>query len=133
MLTSLRKIPIQMWDATSDQLVPFTGTQLFARRLDDLDYRYEFWAFAPAEHLTLAGHDQYEPSAAFLGDAKVDRNPAHATYVRNDTMDFPDDGTKADHAYWLSDINVADREGSPFGTIDVRSEAFGVADPPAGE
>src|SRR4051812_48933752 len=133
MLASLRNIPIQMWVAVSDELVPFTGTQLHARRLDDLDYRYEFWAFAPAEHLTLAAFDQYEPSAAFLGDAKVDRNPAHVTFVRNDTMDFPDDQTKADHAYWLSDVNVSDRDSSPFGTIDVRSEGFGVADPAAGE
>jgi hypothetical protein len=69
----------------------------------------------------------------FLGDDKVDRNPAHVTYVRNDTMDFPEAGTKADHAYWLSDINVSDREASPFGTIDVRSEGFGVADPAASE
>ena len=133
MLASLRNIPIQMWVAVSDELVPFTGTQLHARGLDDLDYRYEFWAFAPAEHLTLAAFDQYEPSAAFLGDAKVDRNPAHVTYVRNDTMDFPEAGTKADHAYWLSDINVSDREASPFGTIDVRSEGFGVADPAASD
>jgi hypothetical protein len=133
MLPSLRNIPIQMWVAVSDELVPFTGTQLQARGLDDLDYRYEFWAFAPAEHLTLAAFDQYEPSAAFLGDARVDRNPAHVTYVRNDTMDFPDDATKADHAYWLSNIAVSNRESSPFGTIDVRSEGFGVSDPAAGE
>src|SRR5215208_2571081 len=133
MLASLRNIPIQMWVAVSDELVPFTGTQLHARGLDDLDYRYEFWAFAPAEHLTLAAFDQYEPSAAFLGEAKVDRNPAHVTYVRNDTMDFPEAGTKADHAYWVSDVNVSDREASPFGTIDVRSEGFGVADPAASD
>jgi hypothetical protein len=48
-------------------------------------------------------------------------------------MDFADDATKADHAYWLSDVNVSNREASPFGTIDVRSEGFGVGDPAAGE
>ncbi len=132
MLASLRNIPIMMWVAVSDELVPFTGTQLHARGLDELDYRYEFWAFAPAEHLTLAAFDQYDPSAAFLGDHEVDRNPAHVTYVRNDTMDFADNGTTADHAYWLSGIAVSDRETSPFGTIDVRSEGFGVDDPAAG-
>src|SRR5829696_6646996 len=132
MLASLRHIPIQMWVAVGDQLVPFSGTQLHARGLDDLDYRYEFWAFAPAEHLTLAAFDQYEPSAAFLGDAEVDRNPAHVTYVRNPTMDFPDAGTQADHAYWLSRIEVSDAS-STFGTIDVMSEGFGAGDPAATE
>jgi hypothetical protein len=130
MLASLRNVPIQMWVAVGDQLVPFTGTQLHARGLDELDYRYEFWAFAPAEHLTLAAFDQYAPSAAFLGDAKVDRNPARVTYVRNPSMDFADAGTTADHAYWLSGIELANR-GANFGTIDVVSEGFGVGDPAA--
>ena len=133
MLPSLRNVPIQMWVGVEDQLVPFTGTQLQARRLDELDLRYEFWAFGGAEHLTLAANDEYGPSAAFLGDARVDRDPAHVTYVRNPTMDFAEAGTKADHAYWLSRIAVRDGSGeSPRGTIDVRSLGFGRGDPPAG-
>jgi hypothetical protein len=130
MLASLRHVPIQIWVGTTDQLVPFTGTQLQARGIDDLDYRYEFWAFTPADHFTLAVFDQYAPAAAFLGEARVDRDPAHVTYVRNPKMDFPDAGTVANHAYWLSDIELSDSGGSaPNGTIDVRSEGFGVADP----
>ena len=132
MLASLRHLPTQMWVGTTDQLVPFTGTQLHARGLDDLDYRYEFWAFAPADHFTLATLDQYEPSARFLGTHEVDRNPARVTYVRNPTMDFADAGTKADHAYWLSGIEVATAtERNPFGKIDVTSEGFGRGDPVA--
>jgi hypothetical protein len=112
--------------------VPFQGTQLQARGLDDLDYRYEFWAFAPADHFALAIHDSYAPAAAFLDDARVDRNPAHVTYVRNPKMDFPEAGTVADHAYWLSGVELADATGAaPFGTIDVVSEGFGVGDPAA--
>jgi hypothetical protein len=132
MLASLRNVPIQMWVMVSDELVPFAGTQAQARGLDALDYRYEFWAFSPGEHLTLAANDEYGPSAAFLGDARVDRNPAHVTYVRNPKMDFADDGTTADHAYWLSGIEVSDGSGAaPRGTIDVRSEGFGTGDPAA--
>jgi hypothetical protein len=132
MLASLRHIPIQMWVAVGDQLVPFPGTQLHARGVDELDYRYEFWAFAPAEHLTLASFDQYEPSARFLGTARVNRNPAHVTYVRNPTMDFADAGTRANHAYWLSGIEVSKATANdPFGTIDVQSEGFGRGDPSA--
>ena len=132
MLPSLRNIPIQMWVGTTDQLVPFTGTQLHARRLDELGYQYQFWAFAPAEHFTLATNDEFGPTAEFLGEARVDRNPPHVTYVRNPSMDFPEVGTKAGHAYWLSGIEIADdSDDTPFGTIDVRSEGFGQGDPAA--
>ena len=133
MLPSVRNIPFLMWVATSDELVPLSSTQEQASRFDDLGYRYDFWAFAGAEHLTLAINDEYGPVADFLGDAKVDRNPAHVTYVRNPTMDFPDLGTTADHAYWLSGITLRNDGGSaPRGQIDVRSEGLGRGDPVPG-
>ncbi|MFL5827359.1 MAG: glucodextranase DOMON-like domain-containing protein [Thermoleophilaceae bacterium] len=132
MLPSLRNVPIDMWVATTDELVPFAGTSKQAQGLDDLGYRYEFRAHQPADHLTLAINDEYSPAADFLGTTKVDRNPPHVTYVRNPTMDFSHVGTTADHAYWLSEIAVRDNSGSaPRGTIDVRSDGFGVGDAPA--
>ena len=132
MLGSLRHVPIQMWVGTTDELVPYQGTVLHARGIDALDYRYEFWSFAPADHFALAVYDQYQPAADFLGDHRVDRDPAHVTFVRNPTMDFAGSGQVANHAYWLSGVEVANpSEASPFGTIDVRSEAFGTGDPDA--
>src|SRR3712207_7213030 len=65
--------------------------------------------------------------------SKVDRDPAHVTYVVNPKMDFPEVRTVADHAYWLSGLRVRDAGGEePRGTIDVRSEGFGVGDPVPG-
>jgi pimeloyl-ACP methyl ester carboxylesterase len=133
-LASLRNIPFLIWNAASDELVPYAGPVEQANGFDRLGYRYEFDTFAPAEHLTLAVHDQYAPAAAFLGDARVDRNPAHVTYVRNPKMDFANAGTVADHAYWLSGIALRDGSGSaPLGTVDARSEGFGAGDPKAGD
>ena len=104
-----------------------------AQTFDDLGYRYIFDSFAPAEHLTLAIHDQFQPAADFLGDTKVDRDPPHVTYVVNPTMDFPGVRTVADHAYWLSGLKLRDGSGdAPLGTIDVRSHGFGVGDPAPG-
>ena len=52
------------------------------------------------------------------------------TYVVNPTMDFPADGTVADHAYWLSGMKVRDGSGAnPLGQVDARSQAFGEGDP----
>jgi hypothetical protein len=47
-------------------------------------------------------------------------------------MDFPADGTSAGHAYWVYGVALREAGGSaPLGTVDVRSEGFGVGDPPA--
>ena len=131
MLPSLRNIPFLIWDAVTDELVPYPGVGQQANTFDQLGYRYEFDSFAPADHLTLVINDQFQPAADFLGTTKVDRNPAHVTYVVNPTMDFPEMGGPANHAYWVSGLKLRDSSGgAPRGTIDVRSEGFGVGDPP---
>ena len=56
------------------------------------------------------------------------------SYVVNPTMDFRSAGTVADHAYWLSGLELRNAGGeAPVGKVDARSEGFGVGDPPAGE
>jgi C-terminal binding-module, SLH-like, of glucodextranase len=133
MLPSVRNIPFMIWNAVQDELVPYAGAVAQAETFDQLGYRYVWDSFAPAEHLTLAFHDQFQPAADFLGTTKVNRNPAHVTYVVNPTMDFPKVGTVADHAYWLSGMKLRDASGdAPLGTIDVRSHGFGVGDPSPG-
>jgi hypothetical protein len=50
--------------------------------------------------------------------------------VYNPATDFPDVGTAAGHAYWISDVRVRDRAANGGrGLVDVRSEGFGVGDP----
>jgi hypothetical protein len=130
MLASVRNVPFMIWDGALDELVPVAGAQAQAQTFDDLGYRYVFDLFAPpVDHLALASNDEYGPAATFLGTAKVDRNPPHVTYVVNPAMDFPDDGTVADHAYWLSGLKLRDDSGAaPLGQVDARSAAFGVGD-----
>jgi predicted esterase len=129
-LASMRNVPIMMWVMHADELVPFVGTEQQARTFDALGYRYDFWAYAPGEHLTLSINDEYQPAADWLGQGSVDRNPPHVTYVANPHMAFPALGLEADHAYWLSGVTLRDASGAaPLGTIDVRSEGFGLGDP----
>ncbi len=135
MLASVRNIPFLIWNGTEDELVPVAGAQAQAAKFQELGYRYEWDLFGTADHFALAINDSYGPAASFLGTTKVDRNPAHVTYAYNPTMDFPDAGTAAGHAYWVSDLALRDASGSaPLGTIDVRSDGFGVGDPaPSGQ
>ncbi len=130
-LASVRNIPFLIWNEASDELVPYSGVVAQVNQLRTLGYRYEFDTFTVGEHLTLAIDDQFQPAADFLGTDLVDRNPAHVTYTYNPTMDFPGVGTTAGHAYWVSALKLRDGGGAaPLGTADVRSQAFGVGDPP---
>jgi hypothetical protein len=134
MLASVRNIPFLIWDETTDELVPIAGVLEQVKTFDSLGYRYQFDDFQAGEHLTLAINDEFQPAAEFLGTEEVDRNPAHVTYVYNPTMDFPADGTTAGHAYWVYGVKLREDSGSdPLGTVDVRSEGFGVGDPSASE
>jgi hypothetical protein len=129
-LASLRNIPALLWNSTGDELVPYAGAVTQASTFGSLGYRYEFDSFSPADHFLLTFNDQFAPGAAFLGNNKVDRNPAHVTYVVNPKMQEPAYGFVGDHAYWLSAIKVRDASGAaPLGTIDVRSQGFGQGDP----
>jgi hypothetical protein len=131
MLASVRNIPFLIWDEKTDELVPIAGVKEQVKRFDELGYRYEFDEFQAGDHLTLAINDEYAPAAAFLGTETVNRNPVHVSYTYNPTMDFPADGTSAGHAYWLYAIALREAGGqAPIGTIDVRSEGFGLGDPP---
>jgi hypothetical protein len=140
-LASLRNVPVLMWNNHGDELVNNLGFQETADALDELGYRYELDAFQPCanpacsalfpNHLQLAINDWFQPPAEFLGDARVERNPAHVTYVVNPARDFPDLELVGDHAYWLSELELGD--GAEQGEIDAVSHGFGVGDPEPGE
>jgi pimeloyl-ACP methyl ester carboxylesterase len=140
-LPSLRNVPILMWNNHGDELVNNFGFQETADALDELGYRYELDAFQPCanpgcsplfpNHLQLAINDWYAPAAEFLGEHRVDRNPAHVTFVRYPSREHPDLKLVADHAYWVSRIEL--RDGAEQGQIDAVSHGFGVGDPAAAD
>jgi dienelactone hydrolase len=138
MVASLRWVPFLMWNARSDELVPSASFVPAADALAGNRYRYRLNTFVPAEplpptpaphHITLAANDWFEPAARFLGTSRVLRDPPRVTYVRNAAIDFPRYRTTADHAYWVSRIRL--RDEAQLGTVDVRSQGFGVGDAPA--
>ena len=98
--------PVLMWNNHGDELVNNLGFQETADALDALGYRYELNAFQPCanagcsplfpNHLQLAINDWYAPPAEFLGSARVERNPAHVTYVVYPARNHP--GARASSA-----------------------------------
>jgi hypothetical protein len=126
-LPSLRNVPILAWNATADELVPVDGTVENTQQMTAAGLRYIEQLYTAADHLTLATNDQYGPGAIWLGTHRVNRNPAHVTFVVNHAEDNVAAHVIADHAYWLS--KVTPRRAGATGTIDVRSLAFGAGDP----
>ena len=90
--------------------------------------RFEQRTHLTADHLTLAGNDEYTEGAEFLGTARVDRNPSRVTFVVDPREDNARGLVVADHAYWLSGLRVRDASLGT-GTVDVRSAGLRHRDP----
>jgi len=125
MLGSLSHVPFMIWNGVEDELVPYAGALKQGQTFAELGLDHIFDSFLTADHFTFAINDEYGPAAEFLGERKVERNPARVTYVRNPSMDFTELGTKADGAYWLRGVKTA---GKGRGTIDAFSRGIGRAD-----
>ncbi|MCA1711330.1 MAG: hypothetical protein LC789_06710 [Actinobacteria bacterium] len=139
-LENTRNVPFLNFAMSTDELVPVVGPvaqnlgnpALGIKGFDQLGYRFRFLLFEGGEHYTLAALGYHFPIAQqFLGDAKLDRDPAHVTFAYVPGSDNRGFGLVHDHAYWVSDVRLADLSAGPGakGVLDVRSEAFGVGDP----
>jgi predicted esterase len=123
---SLRNIPVMAWYGVPDELVGPEMSEAARLYAEQAGIRFDMWSFTPAGHITIGNNDEFAPAAAFLGDHRVDRDPAHVTYVVDPATPSARI-SRADHAYWLSSMRV--RSGGSTGTIDVRSRAKGTGDP----
>jgi S-formylglutathione hydrolase FrmB len=128
-LVSLRNTPIMTWNAAADELVNVRTSEQMVTDMTTAGIRFTHWFFPTADHLTLATNDEYGPAAEFLGEHRADRSPVHVTYVVDPSEDSATAGAIGDHAYWVSGLRRRDA-AAPRGTIDARSAAFGVGDPP---
>lgn len=126
LLPSLRNVPVMMWTSAFDELQPVVSTEPTITALTDLGYRLDSLRFDTWDHLTPSTNDDYQPAVDFLGAARVERNPAHISYVLMPEIDNPEVDLVADKAYWLSGLSLRDAAAGT-GSIDVRSEGFGSA------
>lgn len=129
-LASLRNVPLMMWTCTLDELQNYSGTEADISVLLGLGLRLDSYRFETWDHLTPSTNDYYQPAVDFFGSARVERNPAHVTYVIDPVDDFPRADAVAQGAYWLSGVTRRD-ETIKLGQIDVISGGFGLADPAA--
>ena len=141
LLENARNVPFLNAAAALDALVPITGAraqntgapELGIRGFEQLGYRYRFAVYPTADHFSFGILSYDLPYAAqFLGDSAVDRDPYHVTFSYAPAADDRSLGLVHDHAYWVSDIRLADpKVGTPIpkATVDAFSHAAGKGDP----
>ena len=132
LLPSLRNVPVVHWVGLEDELVPYSGTKQISDILDQLGYRHSFRAFT-GDHVTTGTElANWDPMGSYIANRRVERNPAHVTYVFSRFMNQPAYGLNSDHAYWLSGLKLRDESGpAPLGKIDAVSHGLGIGDSPA--
>jgi hypothetical protein len=141
-LENARNVPYLNMVGSNDELVPIVGPraqnlgapEFGIRGFDQLGYRFRFLVFDGSDHFAPAAAGYQFPFAtAFLGDAFVDRNPPHVTFAYVPAADDPTLGLVHDHAYWVSEMTLADdvTGNPPKAVIDAFSHGFGVGDPPS--
>ncbi len=126
-LVSLRNTPLLLWNSTEDELVNIQTSEQAVKDDQAAGIRFTEDLFLTADHLTLAANDEYGPGADWLGTSRVDRDPAHVSYVVDTTEDSARGDVVADHVYWLSGLTP---RGKGDATVDVLSGGFGQGVPP---
>lgn len=162
-LENVRNLPYMNVVQATDELIWYTtvraqnlGAPEFGiKGFKDYGYRFRFRTIEVAQHSALFQTD-IPGATEFLGAARVDRNPPHVTFAYVPAADEPDRdtsdatvqaqverrGLKHDHAYWVSDLTLADLNRAPDygnpsvgqlypakGIIDAFSHGFGRGDP----
>jgi len=118
-LENARNLPYFNQIAGEDE---FTNNGAYATNLGfpgfnsfrQLGYRFQLRLYPTAEHLTLGGLSYDMPGAtAFLGNGAVDRNPPHVSFAYVPATDNTKLGLVRDHAYWISQVKLANPNGDP--------------------
>jgi hypothetical protein len=132
MLDNLRNVPIGMFYAGADELVPIGGALRQHERLLELGYRHRMFTFPAHEHYTHPIVDEWAAGVAYLDRFRRDEDPARVTYVRDRAFEAAVNEVQSggigfdwrfDRAYWMSDLEVA--EGAGRARFDGRSLAHG--------
>jgi hypothetical protein len=138
LLPNLRNVPIAISHGVEDELVPITGVVRQVQKLQDLGYRYRFYAFPDYEHYSHPIHDEWVEGASYASQFVRDPNPARVTYLRS--MPFertvetgPNQDAKVqgidfsfDKAYWMSGLEPVDAVNGSA-QVDAVSLAIGEA------
>jgi hypothetical protein len=120
MLDNLRNVPLAMFYAGADELVPIAGATRQHERLLELGYTHRFYNFPAYEHYTHPIADEWADGVRYLDTFTRDENPRHVTYVRDMPFERSVEEVQSggidfsfdfDRAYWMSELTPAEEDG----------------------
>ena len=126
---NLYHVPFLMWNGVPDELVHVSDVLLYRTALADLGYRHEQHLFPTRDQSPTrsAGRWTSRHSRRSSRAAASTSIPSRVVYRYVPAMDDPALGLVYDHAYWVSDIEVA--PGAANGLVDRRALARRAARP----
>lgn len=126
-LPPLRNVPLMTWVGYADEGILGKIDGAIAE-IQQAGLRFTADVFQTADHLTIFTNNEWGPAAEFLGEHHIDSDPPAITYILDPRWDSARAQTVADHAYWISGLQLRDTAAGATGRIDIRSEAFGVGE-----
>ncbi len=133
---NLRWVPTYLAGGAEDELVWASTEKAEADALDGFGYRYRWVLYPAMDHVVFELADSFADAAAYMGDARRQRDPAHVTFrwtPRDEATangsrltqggiswtQRPDLGVGTTGAYWLRDLRA--RSTAVDALIDART------------
>ncbi|MGH2735876.1 MAG: prolyl oligopeptidase family serine peptidase [Actinomycetota bacterium] len=117
LLDNLRHVPLAVFQAAADELVPVSGVTRQVERLVQLGYRHRYYLFPNYEHYSHPIIDEWAEGARYMHSFERVADPARVTYIRDmpferATKSVQSDGVAFDFAfdsaYWMSGLTPVD-------------------------
>ncbi|HEX8744207.1 MAG TPA: prolyl oligopeptidase family serine peptidase [Thermoleophilaceae bacterium] len=124
-------LPYEIVAGVNDEEVPISGVRHQVETFEALGNPYRYYEHPVADHLRRRQADEWGHTRDWLGDRRIDPDPARVRYARYPIMDLPRFGLRFDGAYWVDGIALrsADDPGAAgpdeHALVDVTSHALG--------
>jgi predicted esterase len=99
-------LPYEIVAGVNDEEVPISGVRHQVDTFDSLGNPYRYYEHPAADHLRRRQADEWGHTRDWLGDDRIDPNPARVRYARYLIIDLPDFGLRFDGAYWMDGLTV---------------------------
>lgn len=99
-------LPYEIVAGVNDEEVPISGVRHQVDTFEALGNPYRYYEHPVADHLRRRQADEWGHTRDWLGDRRIDRNPARVRYARYPIMDLPRFGLRFDGAYWIDGLAV---------------------------
>lgn len=126
-------LPYEIVAGVNDEEVPISGVRHQVDTFEALGNPYRYYEHPVADHLRRRQADEWGHTRDWLGDRRIDPNPARVRYARYPIMDLPQFGFRFDGAYWIDGLAVRSADdparAGPEEHAQVDATSYGLGKP----